>query len=223
MGESDMYDFLSAIDECCREVSTSWIVSSELDPKPLQEIRSHIQAFALEKGSDILSLYNFAENRGRYQFVSVLPLMNMLCDYEKYHDEFFGFIKAACSPDWRIKDVDEALVYLQRGEDADKNFRKKLFETAPARVPVSAAIENLEVIMGLTIFTEKVYDNFVCLNSLEVCDQKVKEAIRIYQESSLTVLRTIFELYMGFINYMVEVRDNAPCEIKRKHRALLLI
>lgn len=223
MGESDMYDFLSAIDECCREVSTSWIVSSELDPKPLQEIRSHIQAFALEKGSDILSLYNYAENRGRYQFVEVLPLMNMLCDYEKYHDEFFGFIKAACSPDWRIKDVDEALIYLQRGEEADKNFRKKLFEIGPTKVPVSSAIDQLEVIMGLTIFTEKVYDNFIELNNLEVCDQKVKEAIRIYQESVFVVIRTLFELYVNYIDYMIEVRDSAPCEVKRNRRALLLI
>lgn len=205
----DMQSFLSAISDCRKDIQTNWAVAFDLNPGPIKKFKETIQSYALYKGSDILSFYAYADGRGKYERVETYPLMDLVSKYEGYHDDFFEFIKTIISPDWRVTDEEEACLYLQKGLDADRQFRKNLLENIKKeRRLVSDAVKDLDAIMAFMILLDKIYDAFIYLRARIEDNKKVYTAIEMYFDSTMASMESLFSIYTDLIDTLADIRDH---------------
>lgn len=209
MEKFDMDDFLSAIHDFCDDIDTTWIAKSDLDPGPLKQIKARVQEFALKSRKDIISLYDFAKGKGRYAFVKAKPLMEIICRYEEYHDELNGFIKSVSSPDWKPREGEDISTYIKNATEVDTKFREQLFfAEEPERKVVPQAISDMDSIMCITTFIDKVGDNFISLSNIEDNhSEKMVWLIDLYKTSALLFLEQLLVEIVMFVKEMIAVRD----------------
>lgn len=200
-----MRDFLDSINECCDEVSHSWSICN-LDVSALKDIKAKLNKFALKNKELILSFYTYASSEGRYTLVYYRPLLDIMCKYEEYHDDLMGFIKAILSEKKFIEDNDEsAIKHVEEAAITDEKFRDSLFGDTE-KVTFPETINNLDTIMGLYTFIDKVYDNFIYLSRKEdITSPKIKILIDLYANSVTTFLRRMISELTIYISDMSDI------------------
>lgn len=211
-----MRDFLESINECCDEVSHSWSIYN-LDVSALKEIKVKLNKFALENKEVILSFYTYANSSGRYTLVYYRPLLDIMCKYEEYHDDLMGFIKAILSEKKLVDDTDgSATKHVEEAAIADEKFRDSLFGDSE-KITFPETISNLDTVMGLYAFIDKIYDNFIYLSRKEdITSPKVKILIDLYANSVTAFLRRMIAELTSYISDMKTIMDGGENPTNKK-------
>lgn len=202
-----MRDFLDSINECCDEVAHSWSIY-DLDVSGLKDIKLKLNRFALQNKDVIMSFYSYATGKGRYVMVNAYPLLDIMCKYEEYHDDLMDFIKAILNENRLMNDTDgSALKHVEEASIADEKFREKLFDKSE-KVVFSQTLTNLDCIMGVYAFIDKVYDNFVFLGQRDgITSPKLKILIDIYSTSVTAFLRQMLGCFGAYVDDMTKIMN----------------
>lgn len=195
-----MESFLEEIKECCDEVSISWSVMYNLDPNLLTSLKKRLNKCVMEKKNEILHFYDFASTKGKYMMLPpTKKLFDIMNDYESYHDDLITFIKAMLKSDTKYSDINEAIKHINEAISVDKNFREKLFSES-FEMTFSEAIENLDVLIALSTFLDKVYDTFIYLRGKdELASPRVKSLIDLYAVSAVEFIKSMISEICKFI------------------------
>lgn len=183
-------DFLSEITESCNSIVGCWNDMRILDFGEIQRIKSKMESLLLSEKSTILQFYEYGKTKGMYQFIYCKNLLQVLCDYESYHDDLLGFIKTMISNETKVHGQINVLEYVTRACEADKNFREtELYKNAESRILFKEALDNLDAATAFCLFLDKVKDCFIELSEQEVAIPRVKALLEMYQFSVTEFIR----------------------------------
>ena len=89
MNKYDMNEFL----ECCISSCTP-SEDGKLDPCSIKKLKIGIKKFSIKHKKDIMELFTFSENNGKYVSVYACDLVSIMDEYETYHNDMIQFIQS---------------------------------------------------------------------------------------------------------------------------------
>ena len=123
MNKYDMSEFL----ECCIS-SCAPSADGSVDPCSIQKLKEGIKKFSINHKKDIMGLFDYSENAGKYQVVYTHNLIPAMDAYETYHNDLVQFINSINDiRNERVDNIDKFQELLNAAIKADDNFMGKLF------------------------------------------------------------------------------------------------
>ena len=207
MRRYDMDAFLTEICECCDRISASRSCY-DIDDSQIRNLKREIEDFSIANKDTILSMYRYAEVGGKYQYVLATDLSAAMLKYEEYHDDLMEFIKKMLSKESEKRGIEESLEYCRRASQVDKKIQNELFGE-PEKVLFPRTLESLEMIMALSVFCDKVSDNFIFLSQKnQVISPRVRWLIDLYVSSVTEFTTRMLKEYVSLFNNLKEVAIN---------------
>lgn len=206
----DMEEFISDIHECCDEIQFGWSGSTSLDTESLKKLKGKLIKFAVSHKGNILHLYDYAKNAGRYQMVyDVDPLIETIMKYESYHDDLVEFIRMMLSSDCKYTDDEKASEHIEKAIAADEKFRHELSANKKDMV-FPEAVDNMDAFIALFTFIDKVNDCFIELTghlTTKEPSERLKLLIDLYSRSILDFLSGSFDILIRDYNELFHVAN----------------
>jgi hypothetical protein len=205
MNKYDMSEFLSVFTECCMHKNGSCETHEKL-----KDVQNALKKFAMEYKKDILELFPYSEQSGKYTFVFTQNLVQMMDAYEEYHTDLVRFIASLQSiKNERVDNLDKFLMLMKQAEEADQNFLNKTLNIPEVRVVVPEALVNVELMVRLTTFIDEIMDNYIKYSSEseETDSERVKTTIAFYQHTTETFICAITEKFFDTMSKLIALKD----------------
>jgi hypothetical protein len=206
MNKYDMSEFLSVFTECC----THDEVDKATNHDKLRGVQHALKKFAVEYKKEILELFPYSEREGKYTFVVVQNLVQMMDAYEEYHNDMVRFITSLQSiRNERVDNLDKFLGLMKQAEEADQNFLNKTINAPEVKMVVPEALKNVELMVRLVTFIDEVLDNFIKYSgeNEEVDSERVKVTVAFYKHSTEIFITTIATKFFDAMSKLIAVKD----------------
>ena len=208
-------------EECASSINGMWSLDA-IDPHPIKTIISCIEQMLVSKKDQILSLYNYAEKKGKYLPVSSLLRMSTILDiYVEYFNDLTQFICAKL--DNGPNTGSDASVAAIKALDIDDNFISKLFEDENKLGKGTfseATLEILEAFIGFSSFLYEISDSFITIQGK--CGSMKPSAndlalINVYGYSITRFLKRYYQELVG-VQYpaLVRIMTTGAMELPQK-------
>lgn len=215
-------EFLEEILESCNNITSCWKDNRALDFGEIKRIKSEVENLLLSERKDILSFYEYAKHQGAYRMVYCRDLLQVLCDYELYHDDMLGFIKTMIGSGTSVHGQVNAMEYIGRACKADENFREMQLFKEPDRMLFKEALGTLDAARAFCIFLDKVIDCFIELSNESIEIPRVKALLEMYQFSVLGFIREFTKEVSTTISWMIEIVNGKIPEKKESSTYVLI-
>ena len=147
--------------ECCISSCTP-SGDGKLDTCNIKKLKIGIKKFAIKHKKDIMELFTFSENNGKYVSVYATDLVSIMDEYETYHNDMIQFIQSLQDiTNERVDNIDKFQKLLNMAKKADDNFMEKIFSVKDEKMMFSDAVKNTEVLMRLSVLADDIFDNCV--------------------------------------------------------------
>lgn len=161
-------------EECIMQNVTDMWSLDVIDPHPISGIMKYAEKFMVDERSNIMAIYKFAKDKGKYtslRSAKVYAMSRIVETYEEYFNDLTKFIDAKFD-DPSSGSTDAAAAAI-KAIDIDDNFYKNLFSDEydiRDESFESAVMQILEAFIIFTNFLCTVNDNFISI--LNKCNNK---------------------------------------------------
>lgn len=222
MNKYDMSEFL----ECCISSCTP-SGDGKLDTCNIKKLKIGIKKFAIKHKKDIMELFTFSENNGKYVSVYATDLVSIMDEYETYHNDMIQFIQSLQDiTNERVDNIDKFQKLLNMAKKADDNFMEKIFSVKDEKMMFSDAVKNTEVLMRLSVLADDIFDNYIKLSEVteKTESARVSATIELYADSTRRFITSISDKFFSTMEMLFEVKDGKnPRKFKPNNGAYKLI
>ena len=166
--------------------------TAQLDVEEIKNIKKRLESLLVKNQEAINSFYTYAKGIGRLNEVDNIPVLDAMERYEEYHDDLMTFVRALITEDTESVNGVDIGERIKMAAEVDNKFRKDLFKPMQKMV-FSDALLNLDTVMYLYAFIDKIYDEFIELKAKHKdASQRVCALIDLLATSVKEFLRDIF-------------------------------
>lgn len=205
MNKYDMSEFL---EYCINSCSPSG--DGNDDTCNIKNLKIGIKKFSIKHKKDIMDLFSFSENNGKYVSVYAVDLVSIIDEYEQYHNDMVKFIQSLQDiTNERVDNIEKFQKLLDMAKKADDNFMSKLFSAEPTKMVFSEAVKNTEVLMRLSVLADQIFDNYIELSKVSENTEsaRVSATIDLYKDSTKRFITSISDKFFSTMEMLFEVKD----------------
>ena len=176
----------------------------------IQKLKEGIKKFSINHKKDIMGLFDYSENAGKYQVVYTHNLIPAMDAYETYHNDLVQFINSINDiRNERVDNIDKFQELLNAAIKADDNFMGKLFPETEEKMVFPEAVKNTEILMRLSVLTDDISDNYIKFSEMteDTDSARVSALITFYGNSTRKFITTMSKLFFDTMSTLFQAKD----------------
>lgn len=219
MNSFDMKDYISAIQESCSNLKSSWENDATIDVGCLAEIKQKLNHFMVEHKNEIMTCFNFAESKGKYKSINIPDILSIIEKFDEYFMDLNAFMREMIDIDGGKPLDKKQIETIQRASGVDECFYK---ETFPIPVPVlhttfANAMNVMESLLHIDVMIGDFSDIYIELMNLENSDNdKMRLLADLYTKTTVRFLNRVIEELIKTISILISVKNGGESGLEEK-------
>lgn len=205
MNKYDMTEFL----ECCIS-SYAPTETGGIDPCNIKNLKDGIKRFSIDHKKDIMDLFDFSENGGKYKNVYVYDLVPVMDAYETYHNDFVQFINSLKDiRNQRVDNLDKLQDLIVKAQKTDDHFIEKIFPEHTEKLVLPEAVKSTEILIRLSVLADEIFDNYIKFGETSDDNEsaRVSAVIDLYTYSTKKFITKMSELFFENMTALFKAKD----------------
>ena len=195
--------------ECCIS-SYAPTETGGIDPCNIKNLKDGIKRFSIDHKKDIMDLFDFSENGGKYKNVYVYNLIPVMDEYETYHNDFVQFINSLKDiRNQRVDNLDKLHSLITKAQKTDDHFIEKIFPKHTEKMVLPEAVKSTEILIRLSVLADEIFDNYIKFGEQSDDNESARVAavIDLYTYSTKKFITKMSELFFENMAALFKAKD----------------